>query len=239
MRTEYAVPLALSVLLSLLAPVVMQGAPGISFHISFRSLQQLDTISSSRIESLDDAAAYVRKAAVLCGITDPALLPGGLESRLATAEWEAARDPTKLVPDDQVAKAFNFMSGEFRVKHPAELTAEDILQYRSVQAALFPHMFSPKGVNGSRPVSAVVILYLLWFNGGVTVDVRKAAQLDRQPGSLTISPSGGRSGLDPNPNLAGREYQAAGYAYFVQQPPQRARSFLDHMANTVSLPQDK
>jgi hypothetical protein len=216
----------------------MLAAPSIGLHVSLPALQQLDALSSDKIESLDDASAYVRKTAVICGTSDPSLLPGNLESRLAVAELDAAKDPNKLVSDDQVAKAFNFMSEEFQVPHPARLTASDILQYRSVQASIFPHIFSPKPVSGTRPIGTIVMLYQLWLNGGVTEGVRKAALLDRPPGSLKIA-SGqivGRSGLDRDPNLVGREYQIAGYSYFNQRTPQQISSFLDRLTRIMDLP---
>jgi len=92
-------------------------------------------------------------------------------------------------------------------------------------------------VSGSRPAGATVMLYQLWYNGGVTEDMRKAAQLDRPPGSLKVSPSGGSSGPNKNPNLLGREYQLAGYAYFAQRSPQQVSSFLDRLAEIMHLPE--
>lgn len=225
--------------LLLLAPAIVWAASGVGFHVSLQTLQQLDTLSSDRIEGLGDAGTYVRKAAALCGTTDPSLVPDDLESRFAAAELDAAKDPNKLVSDDQVAEAFNFMSKEFQVAHPAHLTASDILQYRSVNASIFPHIFSPKAVGGSRPFGAAVMLYQLWFNGGAMEGVRKAAQLDRPPGSLKVSPSGGSSGIDKNPNLIGREYQMAGYAYFAQRSSRRISFFLDRLAGIMGLPEGR
>lgn len=230
--------------LVILAAATMWAAPdgGLHISISLQSLQQLDVLASGKIESLDDATAYVRKSAALCVLGDSDPMAEGIESRLAAAELDAAKDPNKLVSDERVAEAFNFMSDEFRVEHPARLTASDILQYRSVQASIFPHVFSPKTASGSRPVGAIVMLYQLWYNGGVTEGVRKAAQLDRPPGSLKVASGqsvSGRSGLDKNPNLTGREYQVAGYAYFAQRSPQQKRSFLDRIAKTIALPQER
>jgi hypothetical protein len=212
-------------------------------HVSFQSLQQLGTLASGRIESPDDAAAYVRKAVAICGTTDPSIvLPDRIGRRLAGAEWGAANDPNKLVSDGQVAEAFNFMSDEFGVANPARLTASDILQYRSVQASLFPHIFSGKSVSGSRPVGAIVMLYQLWYNGGVTEGVRKAAQLDRPPGGPRVTGGHiiGRSLTpDKNPNLVGREYQRAGRKYFEQRSPLETRSFLAKLATTLGIPEER
>lgn len=205
-------------------------------YISFQSLQQLDTLSAGRIESPDDAKTYVRKAAALCGITDLSLAPDDIESRLAAAERDAAKDPNKLLSDDQVAEAFNFMSDEFQVAHPAHLTASDILEYRSVMASIFPHMFSPKTVGGSRPAVAIVMLYQLWYSGGVTEGVRNAAKLDRPSGSLKVTSGqitgrkGGASRTD-----AEAEYRVAGREYFQKRTPQELQSFFSRLAGIVGL----
>ena len=227
----------IQVLLLLLAPAILWAAPGVGhIFLSLQSLQRLDTLSSDRIESLGEATDYVTKVAALYGITPPALLPDELESRFATAELEAAKDPSKLVSDDRVAEAFNFLSNEFRVANPTHLTGADILQYRSVQASIFPHAFSPKSVSGSRPVGAVVMLSQLVFSGGITEGVRKAAELDRPPGSVRSGPSSGRLGINRSPNLIAREYQSSSLTYFQRLSPQETRSFLDQLAEIMALP---
>jgi hypothetical protein len=151
--------------------------------MDFEAIRQMDAASSARIEDLNDATAYVKESAILCGVANSALFSEELERRIASAELDGAKDPTKLVSDEQVATAFNFMSDEFRVPHPVQLTGADVLQYRSVMAAIFPHIFSPKSVRGSRPVGTIVMLYQLVYNGGITDGVRKAALLDRPPGA--------------------------------------------------------
>jgi hypothetical protein len=223
----------------LLAPMMMWAASGNRPHLflSFPALQQLDSLSANRIESLDDAKSYVEKAAALFGVTDPSLMPGDLEPRLAAAELAAAKDPDKLVSDDRVAEAFNFLSDEFRVANPQRLTGADILLYRSVQASIFPHAFSPKSVNGSRPLGALVMLSQLIFNGGVTEGVRNAAKLDRPPGTLKVVQGGvaGKSWMpDRAPNLIARRYQAASLAYFAHQSTQEILSFLDRLSAMIS-----
>jgi hypothetical protein len=220
-------------ILLVLVPAILWAKSGIGLHISFQSLQELDALSVSRIASVEDAAAYVRKAAALCGIADPSRVPDGIQSRLAAAEWEASKNPAKLVSDDQVAAAFNFMSDEFRVTHPVLLTASDVLQYRSVMASIFPHLFSPKSVKGSRPVGAMVMLYNLVYNGGITEGVSKAAQLDRPPGSLKVT--GGHITPETSPNLLGREYQAASLTYFRQHSNKDIRFFVDRLAVLLAL----
>lgn len=212
--------------------------PGGHLTISFEALRQLAPLASVRIESLEDARTYVTTSAAICGITDLTLMPEGFEDRLVAAELSAAQNPNGLVSDDQVAGAFNFMSDEFHVAHPARLTASDILQYRSVMASIFPHLFSPKSVSGSRPVGAMVMLYMLVYNGGITEGVRNAAQLDRPPGSLKVSfgTSSGHLGIDRNPNLIAGEYQTASRAYFQEHSLQDVRSFVNRLAGIMVVP---
>ncbi len=211
--------------------------------MDFNALRQLDIISSGRIETLDDAATYVRKAAALCGMADSAAVPDDFESRLAAAELDAAKDPGKLVLDNQVAEAFNFMSHEFGVTHPARLTAPDILQYRGVMASIFPHIFSPKSVSGSRPIGAIVMLYMLVYNGGITEGVRKAAQLDRAPGSMKLPPGrtmGGVWAPDRNPNLiSSREYQMASLTYLARGSRQEIGLFVERLMTILVKPSVK
>lgn len=216
-------------------PTIVWALPQVNPHVDFETLRHLNAASAGKIESLDDARAYMKKSATLCGLTDFALMPDDFELRLATAEFHAARDPKALVSDDQVAAAFNFMSDEFRVAHPVLLTASDILQYRSVMASIFPNIFSPKGVTGSRPVGAMVTLWMLVYNGGITDGVRKAAQLDRPPGSLKVSASGGRIVPNRNPTPIATEYQRASLTYFHSRSRQDVRSFLGRIAGIMAL----
>lgn len=225
--------------LLLMVPVTMWAmpAPGMPANLDFRSLQQLDALSSFQIQSLGDARVYVNKAAALCGVLNVPLVRE-LESRLVAGEFDVANDPNRLVSDHQIAVAFNDLSDELEIDHPSVLTASDILQYRSVMAAVFPHLFSPKSVSGSRPVGAIVLLYQLWYNGGITIGVRKAALLDRPAGSLKMAGGQitGHAGAN-DANSIGTKYRTAGNAYFAGRPPQQAKHFLDRLAGLIGLPE--
>jgi hypothetical protein len=202
--------------------------------MDFNSLARIDALSAVRIDTLKAAEDYVRKCADISGVRDSALMFGDIGSRLAAGELAAANEEG-FVSDDQVAEAFNLMSDEFRVEHPARLTASDILQYRSVMAAIFPHLFSPKNMSGSRPIGAAIALYNLVYNGGITEGIRKAAELGRPPGSLKVT--GGqivaRAG-GPNRTEAQMKYQTASWMYFQQRSPQQIRSFLDRLAEIMA-----
>jgi hypothetical protein len=222
-------------------PIVMFAASGVTgphLFLSFQALQQLDTLSENKIESQENARAYVRNAAAIFGVASSSLLPEDLEYRLAAAELNAAKNPNKLVSDDQVAEAFNFLSDEFRVANPEQLTGADILLYRGVKASMFPHLNNPKNVNGSRPLGALIMLDTLVFEGGIMEGVRRAALLDRPPGSLKITDGRivGHLGVNRNPNLTGRKYQTASLTYFARLSPQGAQSFFDRLARILALP---
>lgn len=224
-------------LLLLLAPALLASpAGGPHLFLSFQALQRLDAISASRIEGPEDAAAYIRNAVAEFGIADLALLPDGVESSLAAAELEAAKDPGRLISDDRVAEAFNFLSDEFRVANPQRLTGADILLYRGVKASMFPHLYSPKTVGGSRPLGTLIMLDTLIYEGGVMDGIRKAALLDRPPGSLKIDQSrGARAALNTSPNPAAREYQRASLTYLAQLSPSQARSFANRLTTILVL----
>jgi hypothetical protein len=210
-------------------------APGVSLQLDSRSLWPLERLSAGKIESLPDATDYVRKAARLCGIADPSLLPGDLESRLAEAELDAAKDPNRLISDEQVAEAFNAMSGEFHVADPIHLTGSDVLRYRDAMSAFLPHLFRPKSLSGNRPVGTVVVLYMLVYHGGMTGGWKRVGG----PGGFGVTeaePDHPVPGIGKTSNLIAIEYQTAAGSYFSQRSPQDVRAFLDRLAATLGLP---
>ena len=145
---------------------------------------------------------------------------------------DAARDPNRLVSDAEVAAAFNFMSGEFHVANPTRLTGADVLQYRAVMSAIFPHVFSPKSVRGSRPVGAVVMLYMLVYYGGMTDGWKKVGG----PHSFGITEGDpiGHAGVDRN--VVAKEYQAASESYFQKRSAEEFRKFANRLAKILALP---
>jgi hypothetical protein len=221
--------------LLLLGAAVAWGASGVRLHIDPRSLFELEALSSVRVEGPDDAARYVRKAAAICGVADPALVPDGLESRLAAAELDAAKDPSKLISDDQVARAFNFMSDQFGVANPTRLTGADVLQYRGVMSAVFPRVFGPKTVSGSRPVGAIVMLYLLVYYGGMTDGWKKVGG----PNSFGISEAEPTEHLGIDRHAVAIQYQTASFAYFQKRQPEEVRRFLGGLAKIMALPEGR
>ena len=152
-------------------------------HFDLRHIRSIDSLSAAAITNLDDADAYVKQVAELCGLRDTSVLEP-LLARLAKAELAATQGSSGLVSDDQVASAFNFMSDQFyssvpdeyRIPHPQHITEAEVLQWRTTRLAVnYPHLFSQGNLGGVRPVGAVLMLRLLTFSGGLPDSPRKNA----------------------------------------------------------------
>jgi hypothetical protein len=222
--------------LLLLLPAILGVVAQPHLFLPFPALQELDKLSGDRLETEEDAKTYVRNSAAAFGIAEASFLPNRLESRLSEAELNAAKETKKLVSDDQIAEAFNFLSDEFRVAKAERLSGADILLYRSVKASMFPRLFNPKTVSGSRPVGALIILDTLTFEGGIMEGVRKAAELDRPPGSLKITGGQIVGRLGNSTSQTQREYRTAALNYFAQHSSQEIEAFLDRLAEILGLP---
>jgi hypothetical protein len=203
-------------------------------YVNIRSLQIINSLPDTKIANLDDAQAYVKQVAAACGVQGP-VLAGELLPRLAQGEL-AAQDPSHLVSDDRVAEAFNFLSREFQVPHAAPVSGTDVLQFRTAMSAIYPHVFSPKSVSGSRPVQALITLHQLVFNGGVPEGAKKFAQKNPAPGSFKVVSA--RAVLAPGgiPSSVEREYRTASQAYLRGLTPQGMRSLVNSLAKIMALP---
>jgi hypothetical protein len=210
----------------LLVPTITLAAPEVSLQIDARSLWALERLSAGKIESPAEAADYVRRASVICGIADPSSLPDHLESRLAHAELDAAR-AARLISDDQVAQAFNSISVRLRISNPRRIEAPDVLHYRSVMSTIFPHLFSPASARGSRPVGTVVMLYMLAYYGGATDGWKRVGG----PNSFAITEARPPNDAD---TALGREYQSKARAYFDDSESQ-TRSFVSGVEDILGL----
>jgi hypothetical protein len=205
-------------------------------YVNLRSLKIINSLPDTKITNLSDAQAYVKQVAEACGVQGP-ILAGELLPVLVKGELAAAEDPSRLVSDDRLAEAFNFLSAEFRVPHPQRVTGTDILQFRIARSAIYPHVFSPKTVSGSRPVEAVISLQQLVFDGGVLEGAKKFAQKDPQPGSFKVGSTRSGLAIDTNPNLMiAREYRTASMMYFQGLTAQGLQSLISSIAKIMALP---
>jgi len=204
-------------------------------YVNDRSIRIINSLDDPEIESLGDAEAYVRQVARACGVQGP-VLTKGLLPRLAEGELAAAQDPSRLVSDDNVAEAFNFLSREFQAPHPQVLTGNEVLQFRTAMSAIYPHVFSPKSVPGSRPTQALIMLHQLVFNGGVPEGAKRFAQKNPQPGGFKAVASRIQLNPDPNPSLAVREYRSASIAYFRRLNEPEMHSLIESVAKIMALP---
>ena len=204
-------------------------------YVNPRSLQIISLLSETKIANIDDAQAYVKQAAGACGVQGPILMRE-LLPRLAAGELAAAENPSLLVSDDRVAEAFNFLSREFQVPDQQFLAGTDVLHFRTTMSAIYPHVFSPKSMNGSRPVQALITLHQLVFNGGVPDGAKKFAEKNPQPGSFKIDPSRTRMAIDKNPNPIANEYRTASARYFQGLTSEQMQSFVDSISKVMALP---
>ncbi len=156
--------------------------------------------------------------------------------QIVNSELAAAQEPFQMVTDDRVAEAFNFVSDQFRVSHPQHLTGTDVLQFRIAMSAIYPHVFNSKSQNGSRPVSALILLHQLVFNGGVPQGAKNLAQTDPQPGSRKIDSSRGRIIPNRDVNIVAREYQGAGSRYFRALSNLEFQHFVGALEQIMGLP---
>jgi hypothetical protein len=204
-------------------------------YVNIRSLQMINSLPDTKIANLGDAQVYVNQVAAACGVQGP-VLTGELLPRLAQGELAAGQDPSHLVSDDRVAEAFNFLSREFQVPHPAPITGTDVLQFRTTMSAIYPHVFSPNVMSGSRPVQALITLHQLVFNGGVPEGAKKFARKDPVPGSFKVVSS--RVVLAPGgiPSAAEMEYRTASRAYLRGLTAQAMQSFVDSLTKIMALP---
>lgn len=204
-------------------------------HIDSKTLGSVDSLSASPIRTSEQAASYVGRVADLYGAQQ---LPQwkDLAGRLAAGELLAAQDPSALVSDDQVATAFNFLSENLQVRDPAHLVASDVADYRTVMSAIYPHLFGSRTMIGSRPVSAVILLYLLVYNGGVSEGARRFAATDPRPGSLRIDLLSGR--IERGPTTGPRiDYQVAMRTYLQRHNINDLQALVSRVAQLLALPE--
>jgi hypothetical protein len=208
-------------------------------YLDLRNIRSIDSFSAGRIANLDDAEAYVRQVAKLCGVKDTALVEA-LLARLVKGELAAAQDASELVSDDRVADAFNFLSDQFRVAHPRRVTGDQILQYRTTRLAIYPNVFSQQNLSGSRPVGAVLMLCMLVLNGGVPESTESSARTNPQPSSLTNDPPQTSWAVAGSHRYRGAfEYRNASTTYFQGLTPQGLRTFVDSVARILALPAER
>lgn len=201
--------------------------------MSTEALRQLEALSEPPIQSLDDARHYVANAATWMR-GDSEALPESCKKRVAAAELAAASDRDKLVPDQNIADAFAFLSRKFNVTHSEAVTSGDVREYRCVMAALFPQLFSQSSPDGVRPVGAAVMLYLMIHGGGIPQGAREIAK-QGIPKRFRVDSRLARLApayLAPSEV----EYQSAYRKYCENTSPQEKEALVEQLMKILELP---
>jgi hypothetical protein len=201
--------------------------------MTIETVKQLETLSSSPIHSLDDAEEYVLRASTSMW-SDPDFLSASRRTRVATAEFAAANEPRKLVPDKNVADAFAFLSREFKMRPSQSVSPKNVHEYRGALAAHFPRLFGQGTPNGVRPVGAAVMLYLMTYSGGIPQGTREMAQ-QPMPGPPRFDSRSARLEL-AHATPSELEYQTACRTYFQNISPQQREALVEQLMNILDLP---
>jgi hypothetical protein len=136
-----------------------------------RNIDALGT--ESNIHSPADAETYINAILAKYKIetaTIPSLRP--LAHRLAIAEYAAISDPSKRIPEAQVADVFNRMMDEWGTAQWTRMTVEDFHRFHRMKAGiLIPYSVSRDAEKNvadyCRPVEAVYLLFLLAIERGL------------------------------------------------------------------------
>jgi hypothetical protein len=198
------------------------------------NLKSIERLSSAPLTNPRDAEEYVTQVVSISGAWPPDQVSDVMLRRLASGELATARDSQNAVPDKAVAAAFALLSTEFGVKHAKRLNAAQIYRYRILLAAIFPNLFGRNLANGSRPMGAAALLYLLVLEGGIP---KGAWDFDEQhiPRKLVIRSELSR--LKPfTPTQTELEYQSAYREYFSKDKSSRIPTLFDELMQILQLP---
>jgi hypothetical protein len=156
--------------------------------------------SEVTIRSLQDAASYVAQIAGAWGLDTQDKSTSALLSRLAEAEFRAARNPESGISDSKMAAAFNTFATTVDPRRRLQVDERGVRAFRQISAAQYPQVFRGEVL---RPVAASILFYLLAYNGGVPNAAVEFVEQSR-PGPLTLNPKSSRlrlaEGGDNTPN---------------------------------------
>jgi hypothetical protein len=156
------------------------------------------------------------------------------EERLAQAEYAAVRDPTKLIPESQVAKTFNRLMDEWRMPAWTRVSVPELHAFRITYASsVYPRSVARLADGsiafGCRPTEALLLLHMLDFIGGVPPEIREKVRESPFPWSLLKRLRWSRPAMEPveyglhpaplNPDSRQRhEYITCRNVYFASHP---------------------
>jgi|SRR4051794_23128594 hypothetical protein len=225
-----------SLLLLLFLPLAVVGSdPEPTNPITLATLRKIDDVSSSKVETLEQAKEYVARVIHICGLDSSWRATADVRSRFETGELAAARITTRLVSDDSIASAFGLLSQELRIPTPPQITAQDVGEYRLALSWVFPHLMKSAEKQGLRPVAAGVLLHLLVFNGGhFPGGVKTLAR--RGPNTSRVQPDTSTAQLLPAKATAIEfEYQRAYSSYFRERSPAEIDSLIGRVLDFLKF----
>jgi hypothetical protein len=173
----------LSILAALLFPLAFipaqQGPSGISpYEVHMQQAIRMNDVAG-HVQSPDDARRLVDMiAGMFADDLPPKWSTRSMRNRIAQAEYESATDPSKLIPEDQIADAWNRFVTEIGAPDESRVSPEEIHYMRDsfyTSARLFWRMprhqtiFSMPAIyaagpdetvaDGSRAIEAIRILW--------------------------------------------------------------------------------
>jgi hypothetical protein len=214
--------------------------------------RQVDTLGAeSNIHSIQDVDTYINaliqnyktELSQRFGVMDADLYRfGPIESRIAAAEYAAVGDHSKRIPEKFVASAFNGLMDEWNTPPWTRISIEELHAYRTQLAIIRYPASVARDDEGNlsdscRPVEAVLLLYRLERNRGISPGLRELVKSGKfnYSAARPVSPGASNTRLvlgsyvgdemlrNAEADRAAalereREYTSARHAYFLAYP---------------------
>jgi hypothetical protein len=136
--------------------------------------------AEQNLKSIQDARLLVEALLARFQI-DGTELPGlsGFASRLAEAEYAAVRDPGRRTSEGSVGGAFNLLMDRMGMPESTRISADEVHAFRVAMCLTLYPSWVTRQSDGDlpatvRPVEAAYLVYLLYTNGGVARNARRA-----------------------------------------------------------------
>jgi hypothetical protein len=210
-------------------------------------LRQIDELGDpSHIQTEADARAYIEALVKRWGPRETTY--PDLTDRLARAEYAAARNPERLIPESQIAETFNRLMDEWEMPSWTRISVPELHAFRIRYAlTVYPRSVArlpDESIAPScRPTEALFLLHMLDSREGIPPDVREEVRESHFPWSVLKSLKRSRPerpiepGLHPaytstpEESLHRNEYIGLRRKYFATHP---AISFESEVADIFS-----
>lgn len=151
-------------------------------------LRQIDELGDpGHIQTEADARAYIETLVKRWGPKEtnyPDLI-----DRLARAEYAAVRNPARLIPESQVAKAFNLLMDKWEMPSWTRISVPELHAFRiSYALTVYPRSVArlpDQSIAPScRPSEALFLLHMLDFREGIPPNIREEVRESNFPWSI-------------------------------------------------------